>query len=97
MNITDSDFNELSLTYDYLKNAPRYPTVSYFKYVRGKWFNDIPLTRAEQQFIQDLTRMSKPELVNKAYLLGKWYDIKPRNVEYYNLQRGRPVQKCIFK
>jgi hypothetical protein len=97
MNINDADFNELSKTYDFLKNAPKYPTVSLFKYVRGKWFNDIPLTDSETQFIRDLTTMSKPELVNKAYVLGKWYDIEPKNIEYYNLVYRKQVQKCQFR
>jgi len=97
MTVTESHFEELSKTFDFLRNSPSYPTVSYFKYVRGLWYKYGYLSEQENQFILDLCSMSKADLYQKAYIMGKWYDIEPKDIKYYNLQHNKLVKKCIHR
>ena len=95
--ITESHFVELSKTFDLLRNSPNYPTVPYFKYVRGQWYKHGYLLEQETKFILDLCSMNKADLYQKAYMWGEWYDVEPKNIKYYNLQYKKQVKKCIHR
>jgi len=95
--VTESHFVELSKTFDFLRNSPCYPTVGYFKYVRGLWYKHGYISEQQTQFILDCSSMNKADLYQKAYMQGKWYDIETKCVQYHNLKRNKLVKKCIHR
>jgi len=97
MTVTESHFVELSKTFDTLRNSPNYPCVPYFKYVRGQWYKYGYISEQQAQFILDCSSMNKAELYQKAYIQGKWYDVEPKDIKYYNLQHNKLVKKCIHR
>ena len=67
MTVTESHFVELSKTFDTLRNSPNYPSLPYFKYVRGQWYKYGYLNDQQSQFILDCSSMNKADLYQKAY------------------------------
>lgn len=88
---------ELNAKFSKYRNAPSMPCVDQYRYVRGQWIAHGVLHDNDWTFINDLYNLEAHQLRNKAFMLGKWYDIEPKCVQYYNLVYDKPVKKCIFK
>jgi len=95
--ITEEHIEELSKTYNQMRNSSNYPTGDYFRYVRGQWYKHGYLTTWETKFILDLLMMNKADLYQKAYIMGEWFDIEPKHIKYHNLKRNKLVKKCIHR
>ena len=53
------------------------------------------LTTSELDFLEVITTTPFTQLKHKAWVLGNWYDIKPRELQSYNLAfSGKTVTKC---
>jgi len=94
--VTQQHIDELSLRFAKFKNAPAYPCVSYFKYVRGIWVRDGEISYADEQFILHCFHSTTDKLRHRAYMWGKWYDIEPKQVELYNILTQKQAKKVFY-
>jgi len=94
--VTQQHIDELSLRFAKFKNAPAYPCVSYFKYVRGIWVRDGEISNSDEQFILHCFHSTTDKLRHRAYMWGKWYDIEPKQVELYNVLTQKQAKKVFY-
>jgi hypothetical protein len=83
--------------FNHFKNAFNYPCVEQFKYLRGQYIKYGVLSQSNIDFMWDIYHTPLENLKHRAYMKGVWYDIKPKNIEYYNLVYRKQVQKCQFR
>ena len=94
--VTQQHIDELSLRFAKFKNAPAYPCVSYFKYVRGIWVRDGEISNSDEQFILHCFHSTTDKLRYRAYMWGKWYDIEPKQVQLYNVLTQKQAKKVFY-
>ena len=94
--VTQQHIDELSLRFAKFKNAPAYPCVSYFKYVRGIWVRDGEISNSDEQFILHCFHSTTDKLRHRAYMWGKWYDIEPKCVKLYNILTQKQAKKVFY-
>ena len=94
--VTQQHIDELSLRFAKFKNAPAYPCVSYFKYVRGIWVRDGEISYSDEQFILHCFYSTTDKLRHRAYMWGKWYDIEPKCVKLYNILTQKQAKKVFY-
>jgi hypothetical protein len=94
--VTQQHIDELSLRFAKFKNAPAYPCVSYFKYVRGIWVRDGEISNSDEQFILHCFHSTTDKLRYRAYMWGKWYDIEPKRVQLYNILTQKQAKKVFY-
>ena len=74
------------------------PWLEYYTLIRSTYFNDGTIMPSDIEFLQYLADHDIRALKQQAYVLDKWYDITPKQVQYYNLMRpnqDKSVKKCI--
>lgn len=93
---TTKIINQLNQRFQTYRNISAYPSIDYFRFLRGKHLHS-ELSATELKFIEEISTMSIPQLENKMYMNGEWYDIASYGHTYYNLtNQNRPklVKKC---
>ena len=71
--------------------------VDHYKQVRSKWVRTEHIHSDDIEFLQHVTDKTFDELRHQAFMWGKWYDLTPTKVEYYNLynhNREKKVKRC---
>lgn len=101
MNITHIEqlFNNINTKVNRWRNSntASVPWIEYYAYIRGKYLSSGELLPSDIDFLEVVAQHEIVELKHKAYVWGKWYDIIPKQVEYYNLTntiRPKLVKKC---
>ena len=87
---------DLNHRFQVYRNISAYPSIEYFRHIRGKHAHS-ELSATELKFLHDISNKSIPQLENKAFILGEWYDCNSYGYQYYNLTnkyRSKLVKKC---
>ena len=66
-----------------------------FYQIATKHRNEQLLSTSDINFLEVFINTPFRDLKHKAFLMGEWYDVKPRELKSYNLAfGGKTVSKC---